>query len=151
MGWRQNLFAVTAASFIGFTGFTLVMPFLPLYLQQLGVTDVGEIALWSGLCLGVTPAITALMSPLWGRVGDRFGRNREVVWSHEPRGACASRVIARSSMADLPALSGLTTLLGSDPIVAAATAGRARPIAVPEPARALFAATLATTTARRPV
>ena len=48
LGWRQNLFAVTAASFIGFTGFTLVMPFLPLYLQQLGVTDVGEIALWSG-------------------------------------------------------------------------------------------------------
>src|SRR5439155_1461474 len=35
--------------------------------------------------------------------------------------------------------------------VAAATAGRARPIAVPEPARALFAATLATVTARRPV
>src|SRR6478672_1594492 len=54
-------------------------------------------------------------------------------------------------MADLPALAGLTTLLGSDPIVAAATAGRARPIAVPEPARALFAATLAATTARRPV
>ena len=74
MGWRQNLFAVTAASFIGFTGFTLVMPFLPIYLQQLGVIDVGEIALWSGLCLGVTPAVTALMSPLWGKVADRFGR-----------------------------------------------------------------------------
>jgi MFS family permease len=72
--WRQNLFAVTAASFIGFTGFTLVMPFLPIYLQQLGVSDVGEIALWSGLCLGVTPAVTALMAPLWGRVADRFGR-----------------------------------------------------------------------------
>ena len=74
MAWRQNLFAVTAASFIGFTGFTLVMPFLPIYLQQLGVTDVGEIALWSGLCLGVTPAVTAVMAPLWGRVADRFGR-----------------------------------------------------------------------------
>jgi transcription-repair coupling factor (superfamily II helicase) len=54
-------------------------------------------------------------------------------------------------MAETPALAGLTTLLGSDPIVAAATAGRARPVAVPEPARALFAATLATVTARRPV
>ena len=50
------------------------MPFLPLYFQQLGVTDVGEIALWSGLSLGVTPAITALMSPLWGRLADRVGR-----------------------------------------------------------------------------
>jgi DHA1 family multidrug resistance protein-like MFS transporter len=72
--WRRNLFAVTAASFIGFTGFTLVMPFLPLYFQQLGVTDVGDIAMWSGLSLGVTPAFTALLSPFWGRLADRYGR-----------------------------------------------------------------------------
>jgi DHA1 family multidrug resistance protein-like MFS transporter len=74
VSWRKNLFAVTAATFIGFTGFTLVMPFLPLYFQQLGVTDIGEIALWSGLSLGVTPAVTALMAPFWGRLADRVGR-----------------------------------------------------------------------------
>ena len=72
--YRQNLFAVTAATFIGFTGFTLVMPFLPLYFRQLGVEDVGEIALWSGLSLGVTPAMTAFLAPFWGRLADRFGR-----------------------------------------------------------------------------
>ena len=65
---------MTAASFMGFTGFTLVMPFLPLYIQQLGVEDVGEIALWAGLSLGVTPAVTAVLSPFWGRLADRFGR-----------------------------------------------------------------------------
>ncbi len=74
MNWRRNLFAVTAACFIGFTGFTLVMPFLPLYFQQLGVTDVGAIAMWSGLSLGVTPALTAVLSPFWGRLADRYGR-----------------------------------------------------------------------------
>ena len=74
VSWRRNQFAVTAASFMGFTGFTLVMPFLPLYIKQLGVDDVGEIALWSGLSLGVTPAVTAVLSPFWGRVADRFGR-----------------------------------------------------------------------------
>jgi MFS family permease len=72
--YRKNLFAVTAASFIGFMGFTLVMPFLPLYFHQLGVADVGQVAMWSGLSLGVTPALTALLSPLWGRLADRFGR-----------------------------------------------------------------------------
>ncbi len=49
------------------------MPFLPLYMAELGVRDVGEIAFWSGISLGVTPAVTALLAPLWGRVADRFG------------------------------------------------------------------------------
>jgi DHA1 family multidrug resistance protein-like MFS transporter len=70
-GW--NRFAAAAASFVGFAGFTLVMPFLPLYFQELGVREVGEIAVWSGLSLGVTPAVTAVLSPVWGRFGDRFG------------------------------------------------------------------------------
>ncbi len=74
MTYRRNLFAVATASFIGFMGFTLVMPFLPLYFHQLGVEDVGQVAMWSGLSLGVTPALTALLSPWWGRLADRFGR-----------------------------------------------------------------------------
>jgi len=49
------------------------MPFLPLYIRELGVTDDGDIALWAGLAMGVTPAIAALCGPLWGRVADRFG------------------------------------------------------------------------------
>ena len=71
--WKRNQAAITAAAFVGFTGFTLVMPFLPLYIRELGVTDVGEIALWTGLTLGASPALAALTAPLWGRVGDRFG------------------------------------------------------------------------------
>ena len=71
--WKRNQAAITAAAFVGFTGFTLVMPFLPLYFQELGLTDVGDIALWTGVTLGVSPAIAALTAPLWGRVGDRFG------------------------------------------------------------------------------
>ena len=68
------MFAVTAASFMGYTGFTLVMPFLPLFIGQLGVSDVGEVAMWTGISLGITPALTAMLAPLWGRLGDRFGR-----------------------------------------------------------------------------
>ena len=49
------------------------MPFLPLYFRELGVTETGDIALWTGMTLGVSPAIAALTAPLWGRVGDRFG------------------------------------------------------------------------------
>ena len=59
---------------MGYTGFTLVMPFLPLFIRQLGVTDVGDIAMWTGISLGITPALTALLAPAWGRLGDRYGR-----------------------------------------------------------------------------
>jgi DHA1 family multidrug resistance protein-like MFS transporter len=59
---------------MGYTGFTLVMPFLPLFIGQLGVSDTGQIAMWTGLSLGVTPALTALLAPAWGRLGDRYGR-----------------------------------------------------------------------------
>ncbi len=50
-----------------------------------------------------------------------------------------------------PPLADLTMLLADDPVIATATGGQSRPIAVPEPACALFAATLARATARRPV
>ncbi len=69
----RNLLAIAGACFIGFAGFTLVMPFLPLYFAQLGMRDPADIALWSGLSLGVTPGMTALLAPLWGRVADRYG------------------------------------------------------------------------------
>jgi MFS family permease len=71
--WRRNQLVIVTVTFVGFSGSTLVMPFLALYIQQLGVTDTGEIALWTGLTLGSTPAITALCAPFWGRIADRFG------------------------------------------------------------------------------
>ena len=79
--WRRNQFAVTGATFIGFTGFTLVMPFLPLYFDQLGVHDPARVAIWSGVSLGVTPAVTAAMAPVWARLADRFGRKMMVARS----------------------------------------------------------------------
>src|SRR5262245_33360035 len=57
------------------------MPFLPLYINELGVEDIGEIAMWSGLTLGGTPAVTGISAPLWGRVGDRYGSKVLVIRS----------------------------------------------------------------------
>ncbi len=78
---RRNVLVAAVAGGVGFTGFTLVMPFLPLYIAELGTTDVGEIAMWTGLTLGATPTVTAISAPLWGRVGDKYGTKILVIRS----------------------------------------------------------------------
>jgi len=106
---RRNVLAAAAANGIGFAGFTLVMPFLPLYIRELGVTDVADIALWTGLTLGATPAITAVSAPLWGRVGDRYGSKVLVIRS------LGAFVVTKAAMAFVTAawqLFALRALLG---------------------------------------
>src|SRR5204862_236999 len=71
--WRRNVWALTLIVFVAFVGFQFFSPFLPLYVHELGVTDPGRIALWSGLLAAVTPAVSGLLAPLFGRLADRFG------------------------------------------------------------------------------
>jgi MFS transporter, DHA1 family, multidrug resistance protein len=106
---RRNILAAAGAGCIGFTGFTLVMPFLPLYIAELGTTDVGEIALWTGLILGATPTVTAISAPLWGRVGDKYGNKLLVVRS------LTAFILTKAAMAFVTApwqLFALRALLG---------------------------------------
>ena len=58
------------------TGFMFVMPFLPLYVQRLGVEDAGHAAAWAGLLNTATAVTMALAAPLWGRLGDRYGQKK---------------------------------------------------------------------------
>jgi DHA1 family multidrug resistance protein-like MFS transporter len=106
---RRNVLAAAGAGCIGFTGFTLVMPFLPLYIAELGTTDVGEITLWTGLILGATPTVTAISAPLWGRVGDKYGNKLLVIRS------LTAFILTKAAMAFVTApwqLFALRALLG---------------------------------------
>jgi DHA1 family multidrug resistance protein-like MFS transporter len=71
--WRRNQYAVFSSVFVSWLGFSFVQPFLPLYIQQLGVSDVGEIALLSGVALGISPLLSGLLAPAWGILADRYG------------------------------------------------------------------------------
>jgi DHA1 family multidrug resistance protein-like MFS transporter len=56
-----------------FTGFAFVIPFLPLYVRELGVTEPEAAALWAGVLIGVSPLLAGLLAPVWGRLADRYG------------------------------------------------------------------------------
>jgi DHA1 family multidrug resistance protein-like MFS transporter len=62
-------------------GFQFFSPFLPLYVHELGVTDPGRIAIWSGVLSAVTPAVSGFLGPLFGRLADRFGRKMMLIRS----------------------------------------------------------------------
>ncbi len=53
---------------------TLFLPFLPLYVEQLGEHDPAAIVQWSGLAYGSTFLAAGLVAPLWGRLADLYGR-----------------------------------------------------------------------------
>jgi DHA1 family multidrug resistance protein-like MFS transporter len=52
----------------------MLLPFLPLYVQQLGVSSPAAVVQWSGVAFGATFFGTAITAPLWGRLADRYGR-----------------------------------------------------------------------------
>ena len=71
--WRRNQFAVTLSAACYGAGFTLAMPLLPLYIQQLGVTSPTKIAIWSGILIGISPLIASFVGPFWGKLADQYG------------------------------------------------------------------------------
>jgi len=72
--WRRNLAVCMFGSFTTIVAMTLLLPFLPLYVEQLGVKNHAAIVQWSGIAFGATFATAALVAPLWGRLADRHGR-----------------------------------------------------------------------------
>ena len=72
--WQKNLIVLWFGTFMAGIGFSLVMPFMSLYIDTLGHYTSQELNLWSGVTFSSTFLITAIVSPLWGRLADQKGR-----------------------------------------------------------------------------
>lgn len=77
--WRKNLYTLWGTQFLAMLGMNLVVPFLPFYIRHLGVTEPDELARWSGLVFSGPFILSLLATPLWGALGDRYGRKPMVV------------------------------------------------------------------------
>ncbi len=73
--WKRNLVMVVLSQFCSMMGFAFAVPFAPFYIEQtLGVSDPGALKLWVSL-FNAAPYLTlAIFSPIWGALGDRYGR-----------------------------------------------------------------------------
>lgn len=77
--WRRTLYTVWITQFIAVMGFSFVMPFMPYYIQELGITDVKQVSMWSGIITSAQAVSMALMAPVWGALADRYGRKLMVL------------------------------------------------------------------------
>ncbi|MDR3270373.1 MAG: MFS transporter [Peptococcaceae bacterium] len=71
--WKRNLLICWIGSFATTLGLFLVIPFLPLYVEQLGIHSLPEIATWTGYTLGIASLTGALTMPFWGKLSDKYG------------------------------------------------------------------------------
>lgn len=74
LAWYRTVKIVAATQVITLVGFNFSFPFLPLFIEELGVTDRSELAVWTGVAIGGSGLAMSVASPVWGLLADRFGR-----------------------------------------------------------------------------
>lgn len=72
--WEQNLVVLWFGNFMAGVAFSLIMPFMSLYIDTLGDFSAAQLSMWSGLTYSITFLVTAIISPWWGKIADRRGR-----------------------------------------------------------------------------
>ena len=93
--WKKNLYIAWVGCFFTGASFSLVMPFIPIYIEQLGAPQ-NKIEFYSGLSISVTALSGAIFSPIWGNLADRRGRKLMMLR------AAAGMTITMGSLAFVP-------------------------------------------------
>ena len=79
VNWRRNLVVVWVSQLFSIGAFSFTLPLVPLYLKEAGLVppnQVNNYAAWFQTCTSIALMI---MSPIWGALGDRFGRKMMLV------------------------------------------------------------------------
>lgn len=70
---KHNFKIMLIANFIVAASTTMIMPFLSLYIDTLGDYSEAYVQRWAGLIFAATFITAFLMSPIWGRIADKYG------------------------------------------------------------------------------
>lgn len=107
--WKRNLYVCVFGSFTTLMAMTLVLPFLPIYIEQLGETDPESIIRWSGYAFSATFLTAGLMAPVWGKFADHFGRKPILIRASLGMAFC---IALMGMVGNVQELFGLRLLIG---------------------------------------
>ena len=69
--WQKNLWASVAIQVLSLLAFQAGAVLVPYYIQDLGITDIKQVATWTGAWQSVGAVSFAIFTPIWGALGDR--------------------------------------------------------------------------------
>jgi MFS family permease len=110
--WRRNMYVCLFGSFTNVTAMTLLLPFLPIYVERLGVQGHAAIVQWSGIAYGVSFLGAGVLAPIWGKVADMYGRKLILVRASLAMAICMSLIGVAQDIYQLVLLRLLAGLLG---------------------------------------
>ena len=110
--WRRNMYVCLFGSFTNIMAMTLLLPFLPIYVEQLGVHGTAAIVQWSGIAYGITFLGAGLVAPIWGRMADLYGRKLILMRASLAMAICMSLIGVAHDIWQLVALRLLAGLFG---------------------------------------
>ena len=73
ISWKENLRVAWFGSFLTGASISLVVPFMPIFVEQLGI-EQDQVAFYAGLAISFSAVSAALVSPIWGILADKYGR-----------------------------------------------------------------------------
>jgi DHA1 family multidrug resistance protein-like MFS transporter len=72
--WKINLYTLWVGQVIALMSFGFGIPFIPFYIQELGISDQSSLIFYTGLASTIPAATMVISAPIWGILADRFGR-----------------------------------------------------------------------------
>jgi MFS family permease len=75
--WKRNLWVLWIGAFFTAASYSMVIPFLPLFLLQIHVHQ--HIEMWSGVLFSAAFLAGAIAAPFWGSLSDRYGRKPMII------------------------------------------------------------------------
>ncbi|HEX7021991.1 MAG TPA: MFS transporter [Trueperaceae bacterium] len=75
MSWKRTLYITFTAQLLSAMGFSMIFPFLPFYIQELGSSSgFGSLEFWVAMVFSAQALTMMIASPIWGALADRYGR-----------------------------------------------------------------------------
>lgn len=107
--WQRNLIVCLFGALTTNMSMTLMQPFMPVFVAQLGIKEQASVLQWSGIVYSATFVTAGLIAPVWGHLGHRYGRKAMLVRASLGMAIC---VLLMGLVSNIWQLLGLRLLVG---------------------------------------